>query len=460
MSFYRDALGEMQRRFSKRKSVFNDKYDRPSFVKRNDPLGRPLKNLSKLYKKGELVYAKLVTGNSQLFEDYPKFFCLPGRVIYSTDSFYKDFPEELSRISDQLLRLRTETKIPADCQDIANIMRESGAGDERVAVPVSLTDGREVYLSTVLINLNFLQGKHITSDIFPIICNPKSTTDVFMLHRRYWTKEFKEFYVNSGKEAGVIPQKKKKVWITNFDKKKITFRAILFLIMFIGLMWGSLVVYKLWAEDQKTIAEEGIPSFNAMTMEELESGKIVKGEVREVFDEFAARYEERMGIRVSDLPKNRFLIIPNGYQETRDGAFYDHVMVLKVDAGSTGEFDTVDSMILSFKEGIKTDTYLNIEHGFIFRLPEDASMALDEYVKNENLYEGGSFIDWCAEVNLLGTKHKEQIASRIVPYMIDPSPEAGSAIFPIFFLLPFAFLMLLFAVLDIRELVKHRKEKA
>ena len=355
--------------------------------------------------------------------------------------------------------MKLET-VPEACIEIVSLMKDGANRAQNVRLPMCLTEGKEVFLTTALVYLGFLPKAMLASDIFPIICNPDKTTDTMMLRKRYWPKDLIDSFVSRGVTPDdTFKEKPKARWILNFHKGKITFRACLFIFFFIICVIASVVVYTSWKEDQKTISRDGIPDFTYLSEDELEDGKIVMGDIYYVFDEFAATFEEKYGVQVSDTPTNRYLLIPNGYRVTEEGEFYDYIMALKVDASATGEYDTVDEMLNSFWYSVDSDTIFSMEHGFIFELSDEFKGYMFEYVNDPRFYDGGSFIDWCAEVNVLGTADKEEIASKIVPYVVDPSPEAGSAIFPIYFLIPFALLMLIFAGLDINALLKNRREE-
>jgi hypothetical protein len=54
-------------------------------------------------------------------------------------------------------------------------------------------------------------------------------------------------------------------------------------------------------------------------------------------------------------------------------------------------------------------------------------------VGRHNIFDGGSFINWCAEYGIFGTQDKSLIRAKLVPYVIEES-NPGSAVAGFIFL--------------------------
>lgn len=130
--------------------------------------------------KGKIYYAALVQVNSAAFKrsNDPSSAILPGVVVYGTDEYYESHPQELKKIAKELYANKRN-----------NILRNELKYFSNVRVDDSLTGGREVYMTTIMIFRKHLPLQYVTGWLFPVIAAPGESTSVFVVDADYWTKD-------------------------------------------------------------------------------------------------------------------------------------------------------------------------------------------------------------------------------------------------------------------------------
>lgn len=138
---------------------------------------------------GEIYYSCLVRANELLFnpsENTDE--ALPAMLLYSRDEHYKASPEDLIKISDALYENREN-----------NMLRYETLYHFNEKLDEALTDGREVFLTDVLIcrahvPLGMLGGMRI----IPIIADPEKSKSCFVVDCKYWTDKLIHAYITTG----------------------------------------------------------------------------------------------------------------------------------------------------------------------------------------------------------------------------------------------------------------------
>lgn len=175
------------------------------------------------------------------------------------------------------------------------------------------------------------------------------------------------------------------------------------------LLFALLLTY---LNHQNLLEENGQPDFNTLEVEDLKDNLYVHGKINTIIDVYAERYEKSYGKKkTTDL----YYIIPiydidaNGYVNTKYFISF-----------RTGQkhFDEMDNIVRQTWTDVPKLTTLELDNAVIIDLPDDYKKYLDDWVKDSNFYEGGSFIDWCINTNVLNTTDSETIKSKITPYLI------------------------------------------
>ena len=138
-------------------------------------------------KTGEVVWAHIVQANEDLFAK--GFGDLPADVIYSFDPHFDDAVEELEQIAGSLFELKgTKPEEPAAKKIARHLTRETTRA-WKLPVPDYLTEGRSVFLQTIMVCRAHLPNRHLSQSFFPLIACREKTRAVLILSKRYWPEE-------------------------------------------------------------------------------------------------------------------------------------------------------------------------------------------------------------------------------------------------------------------------------
>ncbi len=135
---------------------------------------------------GEMFFGCLVQANDELFEPPRNVYeALPAVFIYSRDEYYKNSPEELIAVADELFRNKAN-----------NSLRYETKYEFNSKVDESLTDGREVLLTDILVYRYHLPlGVLGALRLLPIIARPDKHTSAFIVDCKYWSDDMISKYL-------------------------------------------------------------------------------------------------------------------------------------------------------------------------------------------------------------------------------------------------------------------------
>jgi hypothetical protein len=138
----------------------------------------------RLLRHGIVVWASIIQANRMLFEPGPD--DCPAAVVYSFDPHFDDRPGELLEIARAVYDLKGKP-----CPDPALAPLASAVTDEytfwlKEPLPKSLSAGRTVYSSGILIHRKHLPDGVLPDSTFPILACPEGTEWIMVLPGRYW----------------------------------------------------------------------------------------------------------------------------------------------------------------------------------------------------------------------------------------------------------------------------------
>jgi hypothetical protein len=181
------------------------------------------------------------------------------------------------------------------------------------------------------------------------------------------------------------------------------------------------IVFVFWSADQRKLEEIGQPSFNTLPMEQLESGLIVQGTIDTAIAAYAEAYDEYLHQKEMRISTNLYYLIPV-FSVNDEGWLVSYFITFEA---APNDFEIMRSIEAQTWNEVITMTELPIDNAVIYTLHDDYKEYLQEWV-DDSFYEGGSFIDWCVEYNILGTSDPQTIRSRLVPYLIRQTAAAGT----------------------------------
>lgn len=185
---------------------------------------------------------------------------------------------------------------------------------------------------------------------------------------------------------------------------------------------GALIVFLLWSSDQKTLRETGQPDFNTLSQSDLRGDMFVTGSIDIAVDYFAEEYETGyFNERTSENSEALYYLIPILGTDGNTSYFITYEAKPK-------DFDAMELIVAQTWSDDPVTEKITVGNGEIRELSSDLQQYMKEWANDEAFYENGSFIDWCAEYNVLGTSDHDVIASRLVPYVICSTYTAGTDI--------------------------------
>lgn len=131
-------------------------------------------------KSGKIYYGFLVEANNMLFTSptHNTYDVLPAVFVYSTDPYFEEHPYDLQPISQKLFDNREN-----------NILKNEKEYFHNIKVDESLTGGREVYMTTVMVSRAHLPLGYISGNLLPLIADPLNCTSAFVVDVKYWTED-------------------------------------------------------------------------------------------------------------------------------------------------------------------------------------------------------------------------------------------------------------------------------
>lgn len=126
---------------------------------------------------GKIRYGYVVEANNEMFRfKNLQTIALPGVVIYSTDEYFDENPLELKHIANEVYSNKRH-----------NILRNELKYFTAQRLPDELTEGRDVYMTTIMFYRLHLPLGYLTDSLLPIVADPEHT-GVFVVDPKYWTE--------------------------------------------------------------------------------------------------------------------------------------------------------------------------------------------------------------------------------------------------------------------------------
>ena len=153
-----------------------------------DKLRRVVLDQDLLRDHGCVVWGALVQANSMLFAHRNRQ-TLPANVIYSPDPYFDNNVEALRDLAHVLFELKGKRAASRELWKFARAITNEMLRAMRLPQPRSLTENREVYFTTCLIQPSHLPAGYLASGFFPLLICPDKTDAVMILPCAYWPAE-------------------------------------------------------------------------------------------------------------------------------------------------------------------------------------------------------------------------------------------------------------------------------
>ena len=139
---------------------------------------------SRIFREGKVAIGALVQANVQLFEKGD--INCPANYIYSTDPFYIENPEALAYLAHALFDTKGGRGYHPSIQRLADLLADELESIFCYKLPRDLTEGRDVYFTSVVVDRNHLPHGKIIDQLIPMLILPEEEPDAVILPYWYW----------------------------------------------------------------------------------------------------------------------------------------------------------------------------------------------------------------------------------------------------------------------------------
>ncbi len=188
----REAFGNSSRSFSILDHLYNYIFPPLWIIQCVDPLYRIYKDQAKLFKNGTIVWGHLVQANVDLFKS--GYDSLPAGIVFSLDPYFENNLEHLEKIAGHLFSLKGKEINDESLRYFSEVITNEQARPLNIAVPQTITDGREVYMTVIMVHRKHLPVRYLTLSWFPVLVNPRLTKGAIILPSKYWAPELIELW--------------------------------------------------------------------------------------------------------------------------------------------------------------------------------------------------------------------------------------------------------------------------
>lgn len=163
-----------------------DRLTIPKWMKKKDDeaLKKIYKEYKILYDEGEVYLSYLIQANQMLFEK--GYFDHPACILYSTDKYYDDNIEEIGELAKKLYSYKGKEDVSDSVKTFTDAITDELTRLMNVKLPYELTDGRDVYYTTIMVHRNHIPDGYIKYNEIPVLANPDKTDVVIILPKHYW----------------------------------------------------------------------------------------------------------------------------------------------------------------------------------------------------------------------------------------------------------------------------------
>ena len=138
----------------------------------------------KFFKEGKVALGALVQANELLFKRGSD--NCPANYIYTRDPYYTEHTEEFHALAMDLFQTKGEAGFIPSIQKLADILADEEECTYCYKLPRNVTEGREVYFTTIMVDRDHLPGKKLAEGLKPMLILPYSKPDAMILPYWYW----------------------------------------------------------------------------------------------------------------------------------------------------------------------------------------------------------------------------------------------------------------------------------
>ncbi len=138
----------------------------------------------RFYREGKVALGALVQANELLFKKGRN--DCPANYIYTTDPYYWENPALLIGLAHALFETKGEQGYHPSIQRLADILEDEVERVFSYKLPRDVTEGRDVYFTTVIVQRDHLPYKRIIGKQYPLLVLEENQPDAMILPHWYW----------------------------------------------------------------------------------------------------------------------------------------------------------------------------------------------------------------------------------------------------------------------------------
>lgn len=193
---FKSNIEQMRKNFDK--ALFkNEKLPRPKWLadRPADTLNLVYSESKQLFKHGKIYYAHLVQANEIMFQPNPTNDC-PGNIVLGESPCFDENPIALRRMARELGSYKGVDGAPDELKMITDAITGERERLYNIPLPKLFSNNQTSYFSTIMFFRKHLPNGRLDGSIFPVLCCPGELKSAIVLPCRYWTKDFKKFFIN------------------------------------------------------------------------------------------------------------------------------------------------------------------------------------------------------------------------------------------------------------------------
>jgi hypothetical protein len=182
-----ELLGDLPRKFGLINKYFYLFMWEPYWIwKDKDELQIIYKDQWKLFKEGKVALAIIVQANANLFKEGKGEH--PANVIYSCEHNIEGNLDLMFSISDKIYSLKNQTLENEEEKFFSDLVTDELKRAMQIPVPKTLTEGLEVFFTTIMVHRSHLPTKKLSQNLFPLLIHPQTKASL-IVPSRYWSED-------------------------------------------------------------------------------------------------------------------------------------------------------------------------------------------------------------------------------------------------------------------------------
>ena len=165
---------------------------KPKWLKRykKDELHKIYEKQNDFWEYGKIALGCVVQANTRLFSIGNSDNC-PANFIYTYDEYYYENPEKFHALAHDIYSLKGAEEFDTDEEKyISNLLLSEYKRDFHISVPQSMTEGHEVFLTTVMVDRDHIPMHKLCNFFYPMLTLENDLPDAIILPVWYWSGNF------------------------------------------------------------------------------------------------------------------------------------------------------------------------------------------------------------------------------------------------------------------------------